>query len=129
MSSRYLVTGGAGFIGSHIAEALVKQGEPVRVLDNFATGKRENIEPFLGQLELVEGDLRNLDDVRKAVKGVEVVLHQGALPSVPISVEDVKYTSSSGSGRRFPVIRARVILPSANSFRASLTKPALLSSP
>jgi UDP-glucose 4-epimerase len=88
MPSRYLVTGGAGFIGSHIAETLVKQGEAVRVLDNFATGKRQNIVPFLGELELVEGDLRNLEDVRKAVEGVEIVLHQGALPSVPKSVED-----------------------------------------
>jgi nucleoside-diphosphate-sugar epimerase len=88
MSSSYLVTGGAGFIGSHITEALVKQGDSVKVLDNFATGKRENIDPFLDDLELVEGDLRSLEDVRKAVKGVEVVLHQGALPSVPKSVED-----------------------------------------
>ncbi len=88
MSRSYLVTGGAGFIGSHITEALVKQGGRVKVLDNFATGKRENIDPFLDDLELVEGDLRNLEDVRKAVKGVEVVLHQGALPSVPKSVED-----------------------------------------
>jgi len=88
MATSYLVTGGAGFIGSHIVEALVKKGERVRVLDNFATGKRENIVPFLDDVELVEGDLRNLHEVRKAVGGVEVVLHQGALPSVPKSVED-----------------------------------------
>jgi UDP-glucose 4-epimerase len=88
MSSTYLVTGGAGFIGSHIVETLVKKGEGVKVLDNFATGKRENIAPFLGDIELVEGDLRNPDDVRKAAEGVQVVLHQGALPSVPKSVED-----------------------------------------
>lgn len=95
MSSSYLVTGGAGFIGSHIAEALVKQGERVKVLDNFATGKRENIAPFLDDLELVEGDLRSLEDIRKAVKGVDVVLHQGALPSVPKSVEDPVGTNES----------------------------------
>lgn len=88
MSGTYLVTGGAGFIGSHIVETLVKKSEGVKVLDNFATGKRENLSPFLADIELVEGDLRNLDDVRKAVEGVEIVLHQGALPSVPKSVED-----------------------------------------
>ena len=88
MSSSYLVTGAAGFIGSHIAETLVKQGERVKVLDNFVTGKRENLAPFLDHIELVEGDLRNPADVSKAVEGVEIVFHEGALPSVPKSVED-----------------------------------------
>ena len=88
MSSTYLVTGGAGFIGSHIVETLVRKGECVKVLDNFATGKRQNIDPFLADIELVEGDLRNPVDVRKAVEGAEIVLHQGALASVPRSVED-----------------------------------------
>ncbi len=67
MSSSYLVTGAAGFIGSHIAETLVKQGERVKVLDNFVTGKRENLAPFLDHIELIEGDLRNPADVSKAV--------------------------------------------------------------
>jgi nucleoside-diphosphate-sugar epimerase len=88
MPSSYLVTGAAGFIGSHIAETLVKQGERVKVLDNFVTGKRENLAPFLDQIELVEGDLRNPADVSRAVEGVEIVFHEGALPSVPKSVED-----------------------------------------
>jgi len=88
MSSSYLVTGAAGFIGSHIAETLVKQGERVKVLDNFVTGKRENLAPFLDRIELIEGDLRNPADVSKAVEGVEIVFHEGALPSVPKSVED-----------------------------------------
>lgn len=88
MGSLFLVTGGAGFIGSHIVEALVGQGERVRVLDNFSTGKRENLAPFLDRIELVEGDLAELDTVRRAMRGVEYVLHQGALPSVPKSVED-----------------------------------------
>jgi len=88
MPSWYLVTGAAGFIGSHIAEALVNQGERVKVLDNFVTGKRENLAPFLDQIELVEGDLRNPSDVSRAVEGVEIVFHEGALPSVPKSVED-----------------------------------------
>lgn len=88
MSGPYLVTGGAGFIGSHIAETLVKQGERVKVLDNFLTGKRENLAPFLDRIELVQGDLRNPADVSKAVEGVEIIFHEGALPSVPKSVED-----------------------------------------
>jgi len=88
MGSLHLVTGGAGFIGSHIVEALVRKGERVRVLDDFSTGKRENIAPFLDRIDLVEGDLADLETVRKAMRGVEFVLHQGALPSVPKSVQD-----------------------------------------
>lgn len=88
MSSFYLVTGGAGFIGSHIAENLVKQGERVRILDNFSTGKRENLTGFVDSVEVMEGDFRNPEDCKKAVQGVDYVLHQGALPSVPKSVED-----------------------------------------
>ena len=84
----YLITGGAGFIGSNIVAELVRRGERVRVLDNFATGKRENLAPFLGQVELTEGDLRHPETVRQAVEGVEYVLHQGALPSVQRSIED-----------------------------------------
>lgn len=88
MGSLHLVTGGAGFIGSHIVEALVRQGERVRVLDDFSTGNRENISPFLDRIDLVEGDLADLETVRKAMGGVQFVLHQGALPSVPKSVQD-----------------------------------------
>ncbi len=83
----YLVTGGAGFIGSNIVEELVHQGEQVRVLDNFSTGKRENIAPFLEDIELIKGDLRHLGTVRQAVEGVDCVLHQGAIPSVPKSID------------------------------------------
>jgi len=86
--TNYLVTGGAGFIGSNLVEALLAQGHNVRVLDNFSTGKRENLSAFEGRIDLIEGDLRVLDDVRRAVRDVEVVLHHGALPSVPKSVED-----------------------------------------
>lgn len=86
--TNYLVTGGAGFIGSNLVEALLAQGHAVRVLDNFSTGKRENLSAFEGQIDLIEGDLRVLDDVRRAVQDIEVVLHHGALPSVPKSVED-----------------------------------------
>jgi UDP-glucose 4-epimerase len=88
MYMKYLVTGGAGFIGSHIATELVARGEGVRVLDNFATGKRENLAHVQRDIELIEGDLRDLDTVRRAVRGVEVVLHQAALSSVSRSVKE-----------------------------------------
>lgn len=84
----YLVTGGAGFIGSHIVERLVRRGARVRVLDNFLTGKRENLAPFSGAVELLEGDIRDLETCRKAVAGVGSVLHQAALASVPRSMAD-----------------------------------------
>jgi nucleoside-diphosphate-sugar epimerase len=86
--SHYLVTGGAGFIGSNLVKALLAQGHTVRVLDNFSTGKRTNLQDCLGQIDLIEGDLTDLDDVRRAVKGIEVVLHQGAVPSVAKSIDD-----------------------------------------
>lgn len=87
---KYLVTGGAGFIGSNIVEELLRRGEQVIVLDNFATGKRENLFPFRENpnFELIEGDLRSFHIVRNAVVGVDYVLHQGALPSVPRSIND-----------------------------------------
>ena len=86
--STYLVTGGAGFIGSHIVKELLRRGERVRVLDNFSTGRRENTAPFLAQIELLEGDLRDAEICRRAVKEVDYVLHQGAIPSVQRSVDD-----------------------------------------
>ena len=84
----FLVTGGAGFVGSHLVEELVRRRERVRVLDNFSTSKRENIETFLGDVELLEGDVRSYQTVREAVSGVDIILHHGALPSVPRSVKD-----------------------------------------
>ena len=87
---KYLVTGGAGFIGSNIVSELLNQGQEVVVLDNFATGKRENILPLMKNplLTMIEGDLRSFHIVRAAVKGVDYILHQGALPSVPRSIND-----------------------------------------
>ena len=82
-----LVTGGAGFIGSHIAAALVARGDRVRVLDNFCTGNRENIAALGKGVEFVEGDLAKASDIARAVDGVEVVFHQAALASVPRSVD------------------------------------------
>jgi UDP-glucose 4-epimerase len=89
----YLVTGGAGFIGSHLAEELARRGHRVRVLDNFLTGKRENIEDFLDKIELIKGDIRDIQICREAVEGVDFVLHQAALPSVPRSVENPALTN------------------------------------
>jgi UDP-glucose 4-epimerase len=83
----YLVTGGAGFIGSHILSALVARGDRVRVLDNLSTGHRYNLKPFEGKIEFIEGDLVNPRDVERALDGVEVVFHQAALASVPRSVD------------------------------------------
>jgi UDP-glucose 4-epimerase len=81
-----LVTGGAGFIGSHIATALVERGDRVRVLDNLCTGKRENLSHLAGKIDFIEGDLVNMRDVERAVQGVDVVFHEAALASVPRSV-------------------------------------------
>lgn len=84
----YLVTGGAGFIGSNICQQLLKRRESVRILDDFSTGKRENIVGFKDNVELVEGDLRDREIVKRAMAGVDFVLHQGALPSVERSIKD-----------------------------------------
>lgn len=86
--ANYLVTGGAGFIGSNIVEELINRGENVRVLDNFSTGRRENIQPFLDKIELIEGDIRSYHIVRQAVEDIDFILHQAALPSVPRSIKD-----------------------------------------
>lgn len=85
---RILVTGGAGFIGSHLALRLLGQGHEVRVLDNFATGRRSNLGDAVGELELIEGDIQSYERCSKAIRGCEVVFHQAALPSVPRSVQD-----------------------------------------
>ena len=84
----YLVTGGAGFIGSHIAEALVKRGDSVRILDNFCTGFRHNLDGFESDVEVVDGDITDQAAVKKAVEGIDCIFHQAALASVPLSVEN-----------------------------------------
>ncbi|MFT5368847.1 MAG: nucleoside-diphosphate-sugar epimerase [Candidatus Latescibacterota bacterium] len=83
-----LVTGGAGFIGSNLVKALLEQGHSVRVLDNFSTGKRENLGPYQDRIELIEGDIRSYHIVHEAARDIEVIFHQGALPSVPRSIND-----------------------------------------
>ncbi len=84
----YLVSGGGGFIGSNIVARLVAEGRRVRVIDNFSTGRRENLIPFLDSIELYEGDICNLEAVSSVMDGVDYVLHQAALPSVLRSVDD-----------------------------------------
>ena len=86
--ANYLITGGAGFIGSNIVQALLERGQTVRVLDNFATGRRENLAEFENRIELIEGDIRDLALAERAVEDVDYVLHQAALGSVPRSVQD-----------------------------------------
>ena len=89
-----LVTGGGGFIGSNVVRALLARGDDVRVLDNFSTGSRANLAGLEGDIQLVEGDLRSYERVHAAVRGAEVVFHQGALPSVPRSVQDPLTTTA-----------------------------------
>lgn len=88
--SRFLVTGGAGFIGSHIVEALVSRGHFVRVLDNFSSGKKENLENTIDRIELVKGDIRSEGTCMKVTRGIDFVLHQAALRSVPKSMKNPK---------------------------------------
>ena len=94
MSRKVVVTGGAGFIGSNLVRALLERGDAVRVLDNFATGRRGNLADIADDIELVEGDLRSYERVHTAVRGTEVVYHQGALGSVPRSVQDPLTTTA-----------------------------------
>ena len=86
--TKVLVTGGGGFIGSNLVDRLLRDGYTVRVLDNFATGHRHNLEASLGEIELIEGDLQSYERVHNAIGGCELVFHEGALPSVPRSVQD-----------------------------------------
>ena len=92
--TKVLVTGGGGFIGSNLVRALLARGDDVRVLDNFSTGNRANLADVWDEIELVEGDLRSYERVHAATRRVELVFHQGALPSVPRSVQDPLTTSA-----------------------------------
>ena len=91
-TTRALVTGGAGFIGSNLADELVRQGAKVRVIDNLVTGYRENLEEIAGDFDFVEADLNDDKALTGAIEGVDVVFHQAALPSVPRSVENPRET-------------------------------------
>ncbi len=139
---KYLVTGGAGFIGSHIAETLLEQGHFVRILDNFSTGKRENIEALTRrfsspQLEVMEGDIRDASRVGEAVRGIEVIFHEAAFVSVPQSMQepqncfDVNLTGTSllfDAARRAGVRRA-VVASSAAVYGESEALPLVEETP
>ena len=101
---RVLVTGGAGFVGSNLVLELVARGHAVRVLDNFSSGQRHNLAGVQGDIELIEGDLRSYERVHHAVRGCEVVFHEGALPSVPRSVQDPITTSEVNVGGTLNVL-------------------------
>lgn len=118
----YLVTGGAGFIGSHICERLLNEGHRVRVLDNFSNGKEENLSQFRDQIEVIRGDVRDAQLVTEAVKGVYVVFHEAALGSVPRSVADPVSTHESNITGTLNVLLAardagvrRVVFASSSS--------------
>ncbi|MFA5162264.1 MAG: SDR family oxidoreductase [Elusimicrobiales bacterium] len=118
----WLVTGGAGFIGSNIAEELVKMGARVRVLDNFCAGKKGNIAAFADRIELVKGDIRSGSDLRKSLKGVSYVLHQAALRSVPKSMDAPEPTNENNVSGTLKLLAAaktagvkRVVYASSSS--------------
>jgi UDP-glucose 4-epimerase len=117
-----LVTGGGGFIGSNLVRALLERGDDVRVLDNFSTGNRANLAELSGEVEIVEGELRSYERVHAATRGVEVVFHQGALPSVPRSVHDPLTTAAVNTEGTLNVLLAardegirRVVAASSSS--------------
>ena len=121
---KYLVTGGAGFIGSNIVKEIINRGEFARVLDNFSTGKRENISEFEGNknFELIEGDIRSYHTVWEAVKGTDYILHQAALPSVPRSIKDPLTTNDVNINGTLNILEAakefkvkRVVYASSSS--------------
>src|SRR4029079_14655058 len=122
MPSSYLITGGAGFIGSSIARALLKRGDKVRVLDNFFSGKRANLAEEAADIELIEGDIRDAATVARACAGVEVVYHEAAIPSVPRSLADPISSNDVNIAGTLPVLHeakkagvARLVYPPSSS--------------
>jgi len=122
VDSRVLVTGGCGFIGSHLAHRLLRDGHEVRILDNLATGSIENIRPFLDDVELIEGDIRSSEHVNRATRGCDLVFHQAALASVPGSVQDPLANNASNVTGTLNVLLAardegaqRVVFASSSS--------------
>jgi UDP-glucose 4-epimerase len=131
VSDRYLVTGGAGFIGSNVVDELLARGNRVRVLDNFSTGRRENIAHVQGDIELLEGDIRSYERAQNACKGCDYVIHLAALPSVPRSIQDPLTTDAVNATGTLNVLLAardagvrRVVLASSSSvYGANATLP------
>jgi UDP-glucose 4-epimerase len=103
---KFLITGGAGFIGSNIARTLVKQGCSVRVLDNLSSGKKSNLADFIDKIEFIEADMGEPKVAAAAVKGVDIVLHQGARPSVPLSIDDPASTHKDCVDATFTMLMA-----------------------
>jgi UDP-glucose 4-epimerase len=132
-----LVTGGAGFIGSNLVHALLARGDEVVVLDNFSTGRRGNLAAIEAEIEIFEGDMRSYERVHNAVRGVEVIFHQGALPSVPRSLQDPLTTSAVNVEGTLNVLLAardegvrRVVAASSSSvYGSSGTLPRVESAP
>ncbi len=117
---KYLVTGVAGFIGSHLLETLLNEGHEVVGLDNLSTGHRHNFAPFLNDFQFIEGDIRNLESCHQACKGIDYVLHQAALGSVPRSVEDPIAThDNNATGTLNMLVAARDADVSSFVFAAS----------
>src|SRR5436305_11333802 len=107
-AGKVLVTGGGGFIGSHLVERLLSDGNEVRVLDNFATGHRDNLSGVEGEFELIEGDIQSYERVHNAVRGCQLVFHLAALPSVPRSIQDpLTSTASNVTGTLNVLLAAR----------------------
>ena len=99
----YLVTGGAGFIGSHTVEELLRRGHPVRVLDDLSTGRRSNLEPFLAEVDLIEGDVGDKEAVREAVAGMDYVLHAAAaLPHTEVGDDTISLYETNVGGTTNP---------------------------
>jgi len=127
----YLVTGGAGFIGSNIVSELLKQNKKVRVIDNFATGRKENIAPFMNRIEFIDGDIRDYWTVLEAVKDVDYVLHQAALPSVirsvmnPLTSNEVNITGTLNllEASRHTGVKKFVMASSSSVYGESETLP------
>lgn len=105
-STTHLVTGGAGFIGSHLVSAILAHGDRVRVIDNLATGKLSNIAPLLNRIELIRADISDFDSIREAFEGVSIVFHQAAVPSVPRSVADPRLNHEANVNGTFNVLMA-----------------------
>jgi nucleoside-diphosphate-sugar epimerase len=127
----YLVTGGAGFIGSSIAEALLAKGERVRIIDDFSTGRRSNVEALKGDVEVIEGSIVDHATVTRAMKGVEIVFHEAAIPSVARSVEDPQLSMSVGvmgttvvlDAARHAKVRRLVFAASSSAYGDTPTLP------
>ncbi len=102
--TKYLVTGCAGFIGSWITQTLIQRGETVRGFDNFETGRKQNLSGLLDHFEFIQGDLRNAGAVARACEGIDIIFHQGALPSVPRSVKDPRTSHTANIDGTFNVL-------------------------